>query len=143
MPKVMKQASVEDLQLHQEWLARLDALLTDAEAWAKELDWSTRRIVTDLDDGPNGDYEAPALILQYETKRALLEPIASLAPPDTTGIVFLYIMPAYDDFAKIYYYESSWHIHRERGVTEYAPRALTKATFLETLSDLVRYAPRA
>ena len=31
--------------------------------------------------------------------------------PGAEGLVDLYLMPAYDDIASLYYYEGSWNLH--------------------------------
>ena len=67
-------------KLRDEWLARLSDLVETVRGWAEDLDWSTRRIETKMDDLEIGDYKAPALIIQKETVRAILEPIGRSAP---------------------------------------------------------------
>jgi len=64
-------------RLRDEWLARLSDLVETVRGWAEELDWSTRRIETKMDDREIGDYKAPALIIQKETVRAILRPIVA------------------------------------------------------------------
>lgn len=94
-----------------EWLERLSNLIESVQTWAEELDWSTRRIEKELEDSEIGSYRAPALLLQKETNRLFLEPIARSAP-GADGIVDLYRMPAYDDVATLYYVNGSWELHR-------------------------------
>ena len=67
-------------KLRDEWLARLSDLVETVRGWAEELDWSTRRIETKMDDREIGDYKAPALLIQKETVRAILDPIGRSAP---------------------------------------------------------------
>src|SRR5262249_50078611 len=83
-------------QLLKGWLKRLGDLVQQVESWARELDWATRRIDKTMEDSWLGSYKAPALIMQRETTRVLLEPIARTAP-GAEGVVDLYLMPAYDD----------------------------------------------
>jgi hypothetical protein len=40
----------------------------------------------------------------------LLEPVARAAP-GAEGVVDLYLMPAYDDIASLYFYDGDWHVH--------------------------------
>jgi hypothetical protein len=40
----------------------------------------------------------------------LLEPVGRSAP-GTEGVVDLYLMPAYDDIATLYYYGNQWNLH--------------------------------
>ncbi len=95
--------------IRDQWLERLSALVKDVQEWAADLGWSTRQIETRLEDSEIGTYEAPALLLQMETTRALLEPIARSAP-GADGIVDLYAMPAYDDIAHIYFIDDAWRL---------------------------------
>jgi hypothetical protein len=96
--------------LKKEWLDRLAALVGSVEGWAQEYGWSTRRIEKKMRDSQIGPYKAPALILQEETTRVLLEPIARSAP-GAEGVVDLYRMPAYDDIASLYFSDGEWHVH--------------------------------
>jgi len=96
--------------LREDWVARLSTLVDDVELWAKQLDWATRRVDKKMQDSEIGDYRVPVLLLQKETVRILLEPIARSAP-GAEGVVDLYLMPAYDDIASLYYCDAKWHLH--------------------------------
>ncbi len=98
------------LESQQLWLSRLDELVQRVQNWATEFGWSTRRIETRMKDSEVGRYLAPALLLQDETTRVLLEPIARSAP-GAEGVVDLYLMPAYDDIASLYFSEGEWQLH--------------------------------
>lgn len=50
------------------------------------------------------------MLLQDESIRILLEPITRSAP-GVDGVVDLYLMPAYDDIASLYFYDNGWHVH--------------------------------
>ncbi|MBV8193214.1 MAG: hypothetical protein JO339_38755 [Alphaproteobacteria bacterium] len=102
--------AADKAQLLDAWLGRLGELLGQVDAWAKESDWSTRRIEKRLEDSRVGPYKAPALVLQKDTVRALLEPVARSAP-GAEGVVEFYLMPAYDDVASLYYYDGGWQLH--------------------------------
>ena len=97
-------------QARDEWLGRLSGLVESVEAWAKDLGWSTRRVEKKMDDSQLGAYSAPGLLMQESTTRVLLEPIARFAP-GVDGVVDLYLMPAYDDIATLYFYDGCWHLH--------------------------------
>lgn len=66
--------------LRDEWLTRLDKLVRSVRQWAEEFGWATRRIDKNLEDSQLGTYQAPALLMQKEFARVLLEPIARFAP---------------------------------------------------------------
>ena len=78
--------------------------------WAKELNWSTRTISKKMKDSRLGEYEAPALLMQKETIRVLLDPIARFTP-GADGVVDLYLLPAYDDIASLYLVDGEWRLH--------------------------------
>jgi hypothetical protein len=99
-------------KLRDEWLTRLSDLVETVRGWAEELDWSTRRIETRMDDLEIGDYKAPAPIIQKETVRAILQPIGRQAS-GVEGVVDFYIMPAYDDIARLFLYDGRWHLYHE------------------------------
>ena len=97
-------------RLRDKWLECLSDLMRRVQSWAAELDWSTRQIEVSLSDSELGKYKAPALLIQEDAIRVLLEPIARSAP-GAEGVVDLYLMPAYDDIASLYFYEGDWHVH--------------------------------
>jgi hypothetical protein len=92
------------------WATRVADLVGQVERWGKELGWATRRIEKKLYDSRFGDHPEPALMLQEDTCRILLEPVGRSAP-GVEGVVDLYSMPAYDDVASLYFYEGRWNLH--------------------------------
>ena len=87
--------------LRDEWLKVLSDLMAKVKNWAEELNWSTRLIAKNMKDSRLGEYEAPALLMQKETTRVLVDPIARFTP-GADGVVDLYLLPAYDDIASLY-----------------------------------------
>lgn len=92
------------------WLDRVSTLVGQVEQWGKELGWATRRIDKSLDDSRIGKHQVPALLMQQDLCRVLLEPIGR-STPGTEGVIDLYLMPAYDDIASLYYYDDRWNLH--------------------------------
>jgi hypothetical protein len=92
------------------WIGRVKSLVDQVEQWARELNWSTRRVEKKLDDVRIGTHRVPSLIMQEDTCRVLLEPVGRSAP-GADGVVDLYLMPAYDDIASLYYYSDRWNLH--------------------------------
>jgi hypothetical protein len=92
------------------WIDRVTSLVSQVEQWAGEMGWSTRRLEKSLDDIRIGKHRVPALLMQQDTCRALVEPIGR-SSPGAEGVVDLYLMPAYDDIASLYYYGNRWHLH--------------------------------
>jgi hypothetical protein len=97
-------------KLRDDWLKRLQALMSDVQVWAQEFGWATRRIEKRMEDLQIGAYVAPALLMQEGTTRVMLEPITRFAP-GVDGVVDLYQMPAYDDIASMSLTNGTWRIH--------------------------------
>jgi hypothetical protein len=96
--------------MRDEWLKVLADLTSKVQDWARELDWSTRQITKKMKDSRLGAYDAPALLMQKETTRVLLDPVARFTP-GADGVVDLYLMPAYDDIASLYLVNGEWRLH--------------------------------
>ncbi|HZW32291.1 MAG TPA: hypothetical protein VFF52_16380 [Isosphaeraceae bacterium] len=133
-------------KLREEWLERLSDLVETVRGWAQDLDWSTRRIEKKMEDSELGTYKAPALLLQKETVRALLEPIAHSAP-GVAGIVDFYLMPAFDDIARLFFSDDGWQLYHEfpgaptaADLRKAEPRPLSKETFQSVLEAMTRNA---
>jgi hypothetical protein len=109
-PEELKQEAVERLAKRLEWLDRLSRLLDTVEGWAQALGWSTKRVRKELKDSEIGAYQTRALLLQEGTTRVLFEPVGR-SSPDSEGVVDLYLLPAYDDIATLYYYDDRWNLH--------------------------------
>lgn len=92
------------------WIELVSDLVEQVEPWVRELGWATRRIDKRLDDSRIGRHHVPALLMQQDTCRILLEPVGR-SSPGAEGVVDLYLMPAYDDIASLYYYEHRWNLH--------------------------------
>ncbi|MFI5456334.1 MAG: hypothetical protein ACHRXM_12875 [Isosphaerales bacterium] len=136
---VPKNPSVDVETVRVEWLNRLRLLIDRIERWAKELGWSTRRIEKKMKDSQLGTYRAPALILQEETARVLLDPIARSAP-GAEGVVDLYLMPGWDDIASLYYSDGEWQLHymfTESPTVSTIRDAESKPLSFETLKDVL------
>ncbi len=132
--------------IRDQWLARLTTLVETVRDWAVELGWSVRQFNSSLDDSEIGIYDAPALLLQLETTRILLEPIARSAP-GTEGIVDLYVMPAYDDIASFYFVDGEWRLHHttppSATVRDGNSVILSKGALQQVLEGLRRNAAQA
>jgi hypothetical protein len=134
------------LRMRLDWLQILADLMDSAQRWGKELDWSTRCIEKEMKDAEIGDYQAPALLLQKELTRALLEPVGRSAP-GAEGVVDLYLLPGYDDIATLYYHDGQWNLHYLTPETpagmdlrQAEARPLTKATLRRVLEQMKQHA---
>jgi hypothetical protein len=126
------------------WIGRVTSLVDEVERWATEMGWSTRRVEKKLDDVRVGKHRVPALLMQQDTFRVLLEPVGR-STPGAEGVVDLYQMPAYDDIASLYFYEERWNLHYIfPGTTEVATvreaktMPLSKATLERVLTEMRR-----
>ncbi len=63
-----------------------------------------------MKDSVLGQYKAPAMLLQRETVEVILDPVGRFAP-GTDGVVDLYLLPAYDDIASLYFVDGAWRLH--------------------------------
>lgn len=140
------ETSVNADAIRDEWINRLNHLVSDIEAWARSLDWTARRIDKPMKDSLLGSYRAPGLLLQKEFTRILLDPI-SRTTPGSEGVADLYLMPALDDIASLYFYDDRWNVHYQLPNSELAAtlreaqaKPLTKATLAEVLDEMVRNA---
>jgi hypothetical protein len=84
-------------------------------------------------------------LLQEGTVRVLLEPVSRRAP-GAEGVVDLYLMPAYDDIASLYYREGNWHVQyvipdgNERAtVKEAGSEPLSKETLAVVLQEMKKH----
>ncbi len=132
--------------IREEWLERLDRLVRDVEEWARSLDWATRRIDKSMNDETIGAYRAPGLLMQREFTRIILDPI-SRKTPGSEGCVDIYLMPAFDDIASIYFYDARWNVHYRLPIHEEAETIrdvpacpLTRETLAEVLDKMVEHA---
>jgi hypothetical protein len=133
-------------ELRQQWLARLADLVQTVQHWTEELGWTTRKIEIAKEDSQIGKYRAPALLLQQEATRVLLEPVARSAP-GAEGVVDLYLMPAYDDIASLYFYSDAWHLHyafaeepAAATIREAEAKPLTEETLRDVLEAMRKHA---
>jgi hypothetical protein len=134
----LEQEVVNRLAARREWIGRVSALVAQVEDWVKQLGWSTRRIEKRLEDSYIGKHLVPALLMQQETCRVLLEPVGRSAP-GVDGVVDLYLMPAYDDIATIYYHDGLWNLHCvfpwEAAPAENTREAMGKPLSIESLQE--------
>lgn len=129
-------------QIQQEWEGRLSALISELDTWAQELGWSTRKIDKQLKDSLIGTHRVPALLMQEGTVRVFAEPIARSAP-GADGVVDLYLMPAYDDIASLYFVNGDWQLHymfpesqTVATIRDSEPKPLRKETLWEVLKAM-------
>src|SRR5688572_7906641 len=82
--------------IRDEWVRAVTDLVATVESWCSEKGWPTRRIEKRLNESQIGEYTLPALLIQVDLAKWLLEPVARFVPA-ADGVVDLYLMPEYDD----------------------------------------------
>ena len=96
--------------IRDEWVRAVEELVKSVEGWCRALGWPTRRIEKRMAETKLGEYVAPALLIQVDLTKLMLEPVARFVP-GADGVVDLYLMPGYDDIASIYLRGGEWQIH--------------------------------
>lgn len=92
-----------------EWVRAIEQLVTDVEGWCKANDWPTRRIDKHLEESKIGEYVVPALRIQVDLVKLMLEPGARFVT-GADGACDLYRMPQYDDVAVVIWRGGAWHL---------------------------------
>lgn len=96
-------------QVRDEWVRAVEQLVADVESWCKSNDWPTRRIDKRMEESKIGEYVVPALLIQADLVKFMMEPIARFVP-GAEGLIDLYLMPQYDDAASISRRNGAWQI---------------------------------
>ncbi|HLN33585.1 MAG TPA: hypothetical protein VK395_38015 [Gemmataceae bacterium] len=93
-----------------EWLGRLGSLVDEVEGWARASGWRTRQIAKTVKERRLGTYRVPVLLMEKDTVEVVLNPVARFVP-GADGAVDLYVAPAYDDIASLYFEGDHWVVH--------------------------------
>ena len=126
-----------------EWLDRLEALVRDVKGWAEADGWRTRRITKTVNERRLGKYEVPVLLMEKDAVEVVLNPVARFVP-GADGAVDLYLSPAYDDIASLYFEGDHWVVHygerpdpmATHSVVEITPRPYEEATIRAILDAM-------
>jgi hypothetical protein len=96
-------------QVRDEWVRAVEQLITDVEAWCEANGWPTRRIEKHIEESKIGEYAVPALLIQVDLVKLMLEPGARFVSGDAEGVLDLYRMPEYADSARFFRQGGKWH----------------------------------
>jgi hypothetical protein len=129
-----------------EWLDRLNALVGEVEGWARASGWRTRQIAKTVSERRLGTYRVPVLLMEKDTVEVVLNPVARFVP-GADGAVDLYVAPAYDDIASLYFEGGRWVVHSgERpdpmateGAMELTPRPYAEETIRTILDGMAAH----
>jgi hypothetical protein len=118
-----------------DWIAAVEQVISDAEAWATEQHWFVHRGPKSITEDPIGPYEVPTLLIQAPAGRFVLEPRGRFII-GATGAIELSVFPSYESVL-IVRNDSGWHFVIERPILD---RPWSKEAFLEILSQLAKKA---
>jgi hypothetical protein len=109
-----------------EWVAAIDGLFAEVEAWAKKEEWLVQRTRKTVDEDRLGSYEVPVLTLQTSAGPLILEPIARYII-GAEGRIDLCAFPSFES-AIIVRTDGHW---RFASVPPSSDRPWSKEAFLE------------
>jgi hypothetical protein len=89
---------------------RVEGLVARFEEEVDRREWITRRYPKRLRDDAREVYEVPALYVQKGATSLLLDPVG-YDVPGAEGAADLYLMPAYDPMASLYFECGQWVLH--------------------------------
>ncbi len=134
------------MSMRAEWTNRIVDLVDDVDKCGSELGWSTRRIAYRVDDSYIGRHELPALVMQKDLCKVILQPV-SRTPQGASGLVDLYLLPQYDDIASLYFYNNQWYVHylfdndqEVKTIREATSRPLSKDVLNDVLTEMAAHA---
>lgn len=108
-----------------EWLDRLHALASQVKGWVEKLDWRTRLVSKPVRDGVLGRFEVPLLLMEKVGVQIALNPVSPFES-GSSGCVDLYVVPAYDEVAGLYYETGVWtlyYVFQEEGPRDHRREA--------------------
>ena len=114
-----------------EWVAAVEQVVSDAEAWATEQHWLVHRGPKTITESRLGTYEVPALLIRAPAGRFVIDPIARYVG-GARGKIEYSVFPSYDD-VMIVRTEAGWYFVNEPPTLD---RPWSKEAFLEITAEL-------
>jgi hypothetical protein len=118
-----------------EWVAAVEQVVSEAEAWATEQHWFVHRGPKTIAEDPVGSYEVPSLLIQAPAGRFVLEPMGRYIV-GATGEIELSVFPSYESVL-IVRNDTGRHFVIDRPTVD---RPWSKEAFLEIVSELAKKA---
>jgi hypothetical protein len=124
-----------------EWLGRLEALASEVKSWVEPARWRTRLVSKPTRDSVLGRFEVPLLLMERDGVEVALNPVSRFVS-GSDGAVDLYVVPAYDEVAGLYFEGGRWviyHVSREAeaaGIREPEARPLSESTLTRVLDEM-------
>ena len=107
------------------WQDRLKILVRDVKGWVEKAGWRTRTIEKPINDRKFGRHTVPVLLMERNAVEVALNPVSPHVP-GAEGGVDLYLVPAYDDIASLYFERGQWVIHYYLPVASEATHSVTE-----------------
>jgi hypothetical protein len=114
-----------------EWIAAVEQIVSEAEAWATEQHWFTHRGPKTISEEPLGSYEVPTLLIQAPAGRFVLDPITRDVV-GALGVIDFCVFPSYGS-VRIVRTDAGWQIETN---PKTIGRPWSKPTFFEVISEL-------
>lgn len=125
------------------WQDRLKHLMDEVKPWAENAGWRTRMIRKPIDDRVLGRHTVPVLLMEKDAVEVALNPVSPRVP-GAEGAVDLYLVPAYDDIATLYFEGGKWVIHYSPSpplvAIEDEPLPLSEAAIVQVLNAIASHA---
>ncbi len=129
------------------WQERLKNLVHEVKEWVEGAGWRTRTIEKPINDRKLGRHTVPVLLMEKDTVEVALNPVSPLVP-GAEGAVDLYLVPAYDDIASLYFEGGEWLIHyafpadpgETHSLTEVEAMPLSEETLLRVMNSIASHA---
>jgi hypothetical protein len=118
-----------------EWVAAVEQVVSEAEAWATEQHWFVHRGPKTITEPSIGSYEVPTLLIQAPAGRFVIDPIARYVI-GALGEIDFCVHPSYY-YVMIVRTEAGWQFENNPRTTS---RPWSKQTFFEVVSELARKA---
>lgn len=119
-----------------EWIAGVDRMIGEAEAWSRNQGWRTERQIRTIEDDPAGRYEVPQLWINPGRGRTVFLDPTSRFLPGGKGIVDLYLWPEFDG-VMIPWTDSGWHVHLPVGRFDVDRLPWSETALVRAVSHLV------
>jgi hypothetical protein len=118
-----------------EWVAAVEQIVSDAEAWATEQHWFVHRGPKTITESGIGTYEVPTLLIQAPAGRFIIDPIARYVI-GALGEVDFCVHPSYY-YVMIVRTDAGWQFETNPKTSS---RPWSKTTFFEVVSELAKQA---
>jgi hypothetical protein len=116
--------------LRDDWVAAVEQVVSDAEAWAMEQNWSVHRGPKTITERRLGTYEVPALLIRAPAGRFVLDPITRDVV-GALGKIELCVFPSYD-YLMLIRTDAGWQIETN---PKTIGRPWSKPTFFDVISE--------